>query len=116
MNGKRTPPAGFLLLGREQAWVRSWGRIRNDAGDKGEIETSRVGVGILDVIGIILRIRSPASGRVVANKRESRIAQWVCQSKKKSSSFPQVADHHQIAHGVAPRASVGPTHRILLAA
>jgi hypothetical protein len=54
--------------------VRRWGRIGNAAGDKGEIETSGVGVGILDVIGIILCTRSPASGRVVANRRASRPA------------------------------------------
>jgi hypothetical protein len=33
-----------------------------------------------------------------------------------SRSFPLVADYDQIVHGVAPRASFGPTHPILLAA
>jgi hypothetical protein len=73
-NGNRIPPAGSFVLGRERARVRHWGRIGNAAGDKGEIETSGVGVGILDVIGIILCTKSPASGRVVANRRASRPA------------------------------------------
>jgi hypothetical protein len=69
VKGNKIPPAESLPLGREQAWVRCRGRIRNAAGDKAEIETSRVGMGILAVISIILCTRSPASGRVVANGR-----------------------------------------------
>jgi hypothetical protein len=74
MNRNRIPPAGSLPLGRELARVRRWGRISNVTGDKGEIETSRVGVGTVAGIGITLYTRSPASSRVVANGREARTA------------------------------------------
>ena len=67
--------------------MRCRGRIRNAAGDKREIETSRVRVGILAVISLIFCTRSLASGRVVANERESGTAYRVCQSMKMSSSF-----------------------------